>query len=231
HRLDTVKIIKYVHAESGLDCILQCVLQEILCRSANFRNTLTSEADENCELLKTVDSEEPAGSLKKDENFDYYKLLQPEKKPEDAVSSSASPQIAEEISTANSATPKVTDGPTTQPTSVVPCKSGEVAFGMDNGRIQDSQITASTVHNPGLSPQQGRLNSASSWSAGLYDQNQWIQVDLGREEVVTAIATQGRANYPQWVKTYSVCYGSNGNAFEPYKIDDAVKVRKNNYNC
>ena len=113
---------------------------------------------------------------------------------------------------------------------IEPCRSGEAAFGMQNGRIQNSQITASTLHSPGLSPQQGRLNSASSWSAGRNDQNQWIQVDLGREEVVTAIGTQGRANYGQWVKTYSVSYGSNGNASEPYKIDDAVKVRKNNYN-
>ena len=113
---------------------------------------------------------------------------------------------------------------------IEPCRSGEAAFGMQNGRIQNSQITASTLHSPGLSPQQGRLNSASSWSAGRNDQNQWIQVDLGREEVVTAIGTQGRANYGQWVKTYSVSYGSNGNASEPYNIDDAVKVRKNNYN-
>ena len=79
YRLDTVKMTKYIHAKSGLDCILQCVLQEILCRSVNFRNPLTSGGEENCELLKTVDSEEPPGSLKKDENFDYYKLLQPER--------------------------------------------------------------------------------------------------------------------------------------------------------
>ena len=72
-------MIKYVHAKSGLDCILQCVLQDILCRSANFRNTITSGGQGNCELLKTVDSEEQAEGLKKDENFDYYKLLQPER--------------------------------------------------------------------------------------------------------------------------------------------------------
>jgi hypothetical protein len=55
------------------------VLQDILCRSANFRNTITSGGQGNCELLKTVDLEEPAENLKKDENFDYYKLLQPER--------------------------------------------------------------------------------------------------------------------------------------------------------
>ena len=34
------------------------------------------EGQENCELLKAVDSEEPE-NLKEDNNFDYYKLLQP----------------------------------------------------------------------------------------------------------------------------------------------------------
>ena len=100
---------------------------------------------------------------------------------------------------------------------------------MQTGRIQDSQITASNIHSPGLSAQQGRLNSASSWSAGRYNQNQWIQVDLGRGEVVTAIGTQGRGDRAQWVKTYSVSYGSNGNAFESYIIDGVVKVRNNNF--
>jgi hypothetical protein len=99
---------------------------------------------------------------------------------------------------------------------------------MQNGRIEDFQITASTIHDAGLSTTQGRLNGRSSWSADRNDQNQWIQVDFGREEVVTAIGTQGRRNYPQWVDTYSVSYGFNGSAFEPYKINDVLKVRNNN---
>ena len=72
-------MIKYVRAKSGLDCILQCMLQDKSCRSANFRKTSTCGGQENCELLKTIDSEEPQGSLKNDGNFDYYKLLQPER--------------------------------------------------------------------------------------------------------------------------------------------------------
>ncbi|CAB3993826.1 Hypothetical predicted protein [Paramuricea clavata] len=208
YRLDTT-VIKYVHAKSGVDCILQCMLQDKSCRSANFRKTPTSGGKQNCELLKTVDSEEPPGKLENDQNFDYYKLLQPERKPEDAVSSSTCPQVAETISTR-------------------PCNSGEAAFGVRNGRIQDSQITASSIHSARLSTKQGRLNGASSWSARQNDQNQWIQVDLGRDEVVSAIGTQGRRNHPQWVDTYSVSYGSNGNAFEPYKIDDDVKVFSGN---
>ena len=56
---------------------MQCMLQDKSCRSANFRKT--SGGTENCELLKTVYSEEQPVSLKKDENFDYYILLQPDR--------------------------------------------------------------------------------------------------------------------------------------------------------
>ena len=60
-----------------MDCIIQCFLQ-YTCRSANFRKNETCEEQENCELLATVYSEEPHRSLKKDENYDYYILINPE---------------------------------------------------------------------------------------------------------------------------------------------------------
>ena len=96
---------------------------------------------------------------------------------------------------------------------------------MQNRKIKDSQLTASSVYRSGLSTRQGRLNGLTSWSARQRNQNQWIQVDLGRKKVVTAIATQGRRNYKQWVKSYFVSYSPDGKNFNPYKIDGAVKVR------
>ena len=70
-------MIKHAHAESGPDCMLHCMLQEKSCRSANFWKTCGGQ--ENRELLETVDSEESAESLKNNENFDHYILLQPER--------------------------------------------------------------------------------------------------------------------------------------------------------
>ena len=70
---------QYVDAKSGLDCIMQCVVQDTSCRSVNFRKTPTRGGKENCELLKTIDSEEPTGSLKRDESVEYYILLQPDR--------------------------------------------------------------------------------------------------------------------------------------------------------
>ena len=70
-------MIKNIQAKSGLECSYFCMIKDESCRSINFRKSPIS--DENCELLKTVDYEEPAGSLKKDENYDYYILLQPKR--------------------------------------------------------------------------------------------------------------------------------------------------------
>ena len=70
----------------------------------------------------------------------------------------------------------------------------------------------------------GRLNGAASWTARVRNKNQWIQVDLGRDEVVTAIATQGRANLNQWVTSYYVSYSLDGKVFVSYKTKGVVKA-------
>ena len=69
-------MIKIVHAQSGVDCILQCLLQDKSCRSANFRKISVENDTGNCELLNGVDSEH-AELFHEDEHFDYYVLLQP----------------------------------------------------------------------------------------------------------------------------------------------------------
>ena len=76
HRL-IGEVIKTINTPSGVDCVYFCVRDEETCRSVNFKKDTNDE--ENCELLKTVDSEEPVNSLKKDENFDYYILLEPKR--------------------------------------------------------------------------------------------------------------------------------------------------------
>ena len=72
-------MIKHVHATSGVDCIVQCLLEDESCRCANFRKMKLVEKQKNCELLNTVNSEEPNERLKKDENFNYYILLKPDR--------------------------------------------------------------------------------------------------------------------------------------------------------
>ena len=107
-----------------------------------------------------------------------------------------------------------------------PCNTSEVAFGVETGKIADSQISSSSAY-PGLEAVRGRLKGTSSWSAAALNKNQWVQIDLGQDEVVTAIATQGRANADQWVKSYSVSYSLDGENFVSYKTKDIVKASSN----
>ena len=95
---------------------------------------------------------------------------------------------------------------------------------MENGNVEDYKITSSTAWS-NLPSTKARLNSDSSWSAGTNDKNQWIQVDLDKPVTVTKIVTQGRKNYDQWVKTFTLSYSFDGENFEPYQVNGVEKVR------
>ena len=52
---------------------------------------------------------------------------------------------------------------------------------------------------------------ASAWcSVGSADPNPWIQVDFITKVYITAVITQGRGDYDQWVTEYQVAYSSDG---------------------
>ena len=121
-------------------------------------------------------------------------------------------------------------------------------MGMESGKILNKQIIASSEWNADHAAHQGRLNfqevveggvarNSGSWSARKNDMNQWLQVDLLREEsVVTSVATQGRNRHPrwgarnQWVKNYKLLYSNNEVYFEYYKDErqNLAKVRLKN---
>lgn len=93
---------------------------------------------------------------------------------------------------------------------------------MQSGNIPNSHITASSMWDKNHPPWRGRLGITrvgsliGSWSAKYNDNNQWIQVFLGRVTKVTAVATQGRQDYDQWVTSYSLQYSADGGAFIDY---------------
>ncbi|XP_074626519.1 lactadherin-like [Acropora palmata] len=108
------------------------------------------------------------------------------------------------------------------------------SLGMESGKILHQQITASSKWNALYAAHQGRLNfqevveggvlkKSGSRSALIRDQNQWLQVDLLHQEIITSVATQGRNKHPlwkthkQWVKSYKLQYSNNGVDFEYYK--------------
>ena len=95
YRLNST-VMKYVHAPSAVECVFLCVSEDESCRSINFRKA--SNSDKNCELLKDVDSERPE-LLLQDEKFDYFLLLDPNRKSPDSLSSNSSTHLWQNSST------------------------------------------------------------------------------------------------------------------------------------
>ena len=67
---------------------------------------------------------------------------------------------------------------------------------MEDGRIKDSQITASSHFNPSVSPWYGRLNVVrgnGGWRSKVKAAGEYLQIDLGSRKSIHKVATQGRA--------------------------------------
>jgi len=95
---------------------------------------------------------------------------------------------------------------------------------MENGAIRDEQISASSQWDSNHAAIQGRLyfqatsSKAGSWSARTNDVNQWLQIDLRKQQTnVTRIATQGRDGHNQWVISYKLQYSDDGQNFHYYR--------------
>jgi len=78
-----------------------------------------------------------------------------------------------------------------------------MSLGIEDGRIPDIALTASTIYNAVCAATFARLNLAAasgragSWCVKTNDVNQWLQIDLGTLTTVTKVATQGRQDSSQ----------------------------------
>ena len=94
---------------------------------------------------------------------------------------------------------------------------------MEDYRITADQILASSQFDIFHGATQGRLHIKASghyqagWSAAVNDLDQWFQIDLRIKTSITAVATQGRPAFNQWVTKYKLQYSSDGNSFQVYK--------------
>ena len=105
---------------------------------------------------------------------------------------------------------------------------------MENSQIPDSAITASSSYNVNsFAPSIGRLHFLSagsgnygSWAAGTNNEFQWLQIDCGSWTKISAVATQGRQDADQWVKTYSLSFSYDGVFWETVNNEhDVVQVQ------
>ena len=101
---------------------------------------------------------------------------------------------------------------------------------MRNRLIPDSAITASSTKSPSeeFAPKLARLHylagtgTEGSWSALVNNPNQWLQVDMADWKRVTGLATQGKQDTNEWVRSYSLSF-SYGRFFQFVKTSSGVK--------
>ncbi|XP_078393590.1 neuropilin-1a isoform X1 [Cetorhinus maximus] len=89
------------------------------------------------------------------------------------------------------------------------------SLGMESGKIRTDQILSSSNYNFNWSPERSRLNHPeNAWTPSSDSSKEWIQVDLGFLQHVSAIATQGAVSKETqreyFVQTYKVDVSSTG---------------------
>lgn len=97
--------------------------------------------------------------------------------------------------------------------------------------IPDNQMTASSFYknDDNFQPAYGRLHGTrgGGWCASEKDGSDWLQVDLGKEFELCAIATQGDGAYDkedEWVTDFKLSYSSDGNVWKKYKDGNGIEV-------
>ena len=81
--------------------------------------------------------------------------------------------------------------------------------------VAETARTYSSVfarQRPGRGHARSKLGSAQAWSASHRRTGEWMQLDFGSVQSVVGIAVQGRADYTQYVKTYTVDVRDDENA-------------------
>ena len=99
-------------------------------------------------------------------------------------------------------------------------------LGMEDKRLREGDISASSYYNSNLAPWFGRLNHLYAWMARTRNSKQWLKINLGYVTRCKGIATQGRSNSNQWVTSYVVTFSRYGNTYVTYKENKKIKVSR-----
>ena len=89
-------------------------------------------------------------------------------------------------------------------------------------------MTASTYYNYNYYPYYGRLNGSrgnGAWcTKTTTDRTDYLQVDMGKEYTVCAVATHGPKNDNAWTTSYKLHFSSNAITWNTYNENNAEKV-------
>jgi hypothetical protein len=104
---------------------------------------------------------------------------------------------------------------------------------MQNYKIPDSSITASSYYRDRTAARRGRLHLADRYTpptlyTGGWCRGQsrytWLMVDFSQDMYVTQVATQGKQELDFWVKTYYLLYRKNGGNWQWFYKDRKVSL-------
>jgi contactin associated protein-like 2 len=94
-----------------------------------------------------------------------------------------------------------------------------VPVGLEKNYIPDQNLWATSVTNRLRGPQYARLRGwkgGGAWTSGITDTNQYLGIDLGYRQVITAVATQGRRGSNEFVLEYYLQYSSDNQTWIMY---------------
>ena len=84
-------------------------------------------------------------------------------------------------------------------------------LGMESGVISNNQITSSSDMSDRARAIYARFNqrgeidgTGDAWIAATMDMNQWIEVNMYRQTVITGVNMQGNPSSDKWVTRYKV---------------------------
>ena len=89
--------------------------------------------------------------------------------------------------------------------------------------ISNSSMTASSW-KLGYYPHAARLHANVSWCAATNKQDEYLEVDLGKEVTLAKIALQGDPEEGSGVTSFAIAFSRNGGQWTDYKINGARKV-------
>ena len=103
---------------------------------------------------------------------------------------------------------------------------------MEDGRINDNQISASSSYSNKVSPWYGRINvmrGNGGWKSKVKAAGEYLQIDLGSRKRIHKVATQGRPRRNAdgsdfYVSKYSLNYSDDGVQWTNYRVSGETMV-------
>ncbi|XP_076799729.1 retinoschisin-like [Clavelina lepadiformis] len=95
-------------------------------------------------------------------------------------------------------------------------------LGIKSKRVQNADMTSSSVYSSTYSAHRGRLDGSRAWIASNPNNKRgaWIQVDMKVNTTLTGVVTQGNPSTNQWVTRYKISFGNFPDELEFVQDDD-----------